>query len=108
MPPGNSLDTYSKDTYSVDSTYSQAGVFCLLVRLGFVFVLRRPRPSHRVIGAGTQINVEIVHVAGDIWIIAECRHDVFLRRADVLPTAGDHSEEVTVVHGLERILQRGG
>src|SRR3954468_24665805 len=75
--------------YSADSAFSHAGIFRFRVGVRLVFVLRRPHASDRVIGAGAEVDVEVVHVAGDVWIIPERRHDVFLRRADVLATAGD-------------------
>src|SRR5258708_20054763 len=50
--------------------------------------------------------VETVNVTGNVRIVAERRHDIILRSADVLATARDHSKEVTVAHRLECILQR--
>src|SRR5450631_1594134 len=64
---------------STVSAFSHAGIFRLGVGVRLVFVLCGPHASDRVVGAGAEINVEIVHVAGDVWIIPEGRHDVFLR-----------------------------
>src|SRR6476620_1842358 len=77
--------------YSADSAPPHAGIFRLGVSRRLVFVLRGPHAADRVVGAGAEIDVEIVHVAGDVWIIAECRHDVFLRRADFLSNAAAHA-----------------
>ncbi len=73
---------------------------------GLVLVFRRPPARHRIIGASPQVDVEVVHVAGHVRIIAEGRHDVLLRGVDVLAAARDDAEEVAVTHRLQRILQR--
>ena len=56
-------------------------------------------------GASAQIDVEIVHVAVDVLVVAEGRHDVFLAAADVLAPFGDDREEGGVVHVLQRVGQ---
>src|SRR5713226_4743347 len=88
------------------SSLAHAGILGLLRGGRLVFMLRRPHTTRRVVGAGAQIDVEVVHVAGDVRIVTEGRHDVLLRTADVLAAAGDHAEEVWVAHRLERVLQR--
>src|SRR5260370_38862937 len=87
------------------STFAHAGVLCFLGGRRFVFMLCGPRPGDSAAGAGTQIDVDVVHITRDVRIVAERRHDVLIRRVDVLATACDHSKEVAVPHRLERILQ---
>src|SRR5215470_16403644 len=57
---------------------SHAGIFRLGVGFRLVFLFGRTNAPDGVIGAGAQIDVEIVHVAGDIRIIAEGRHYILL------------------------------
>src|SRR6516162_296584 len=90
------------------SVLTHASVFSVRIGRGFVFMLCRPHASYRVVGARAQIDVNVVHVAGDVRIVAERRHYVLLRRVDVLAAACDHSQEVGVAYRLERVLQRGG
>src|SRR5579863_6038884 len=56
------------------------GVLSLGIGGGFVFVLGRTHARHCIVGASPQIDVEVVEVAGHVRIVAEGRHDVFLRR----------------------------
>src|SRR5690349_11702938 len=88
------------------SSFAHAGFFRLRVGLGFVFMLGRAHAADRVVGAGTQVDVDVVHVAGHIRVVAECRHHVLLRRIDVLASAGDDFEEGAIAHALERVRQR--
>src|ERR1700754_2716388 len=44
------------------SFFPHAGVFRLCVGVGLVLVLGRPRATDGVVGAGPQIDVEVVHV----------------------------------------------
>src|SRR5258705_8654258 len=85
---------------------AKAGVLRLSECLGLRLALFRPRPSERLVGAGAQVNVDVIDVALDIRIGAECRHDVFLVRAYVLAPARDDAEEIAVAEPFERILQR--
>src|SRR5258708_4757560 len=85
---------------------AKAGVLRLGERLGLRFALFRPRPSEGLVGAGAQVNVDVIDIAHDIRIGAECRHDVFLRRAYILAPARHDAEEIAVAEPLERILQR--
>src|SRR5205085_4361962 len=80
---------------------SHAGVFRLGVGFRLVFLFSGTNAPDRVIGAGAQIDVEVVHVAGDVRIIAERRHHILLRRTDVLAAARHDAEEVAITHGLE-------
>src|SRR4051812_46268373 len=74
---------------SVDrSALAHAGVFRLLRGGRLVFMLRGPHAPDRVDGAGTKIDVEVIHVASHVWVVAECRHHIVLRGADVLAAAG--------------------
>src|SRR5881394_1277839 len=61
------------------STRAEAGIFGLLGGGRFVFMFGRTNPADGVVGASAQIDVEVVHVAGHVGIIAERRHDVSLR-----------------------------
>src|SRR6476620_10101373 len=87
---------------------AHAGVFRPRIGLRLVFFLGGADASGRVIGAGAQVNIEVVHVAGDAGVVAERRHDVLLRAADVLAAAGDDAKEVGIAHGLGRGLQGRG
>src|SRR5258708_6784355 len=83
---------------SAPSFSAHAGIFGLGVGLGLVLVIGRAHASHRVVGAGTQIDVKVVHVAGHVRIVAEGRHHVLLGATDVLAAAPDHTEEVALAH----------
>src|SRR5499427_8617398 len=63
---------------------SEAAVFRLGRRLGFVFVFLRSPTRNGVIGACPQIDEYIIEIAHDVRIRAERRHDALLRRVDVL------------------------
>ena len=84
-----------------DHFLAHAGILRLGVGLRLVFLLGGTHAPDGVIGAGTQIDVDVVHVAGDVRVIAERRHHIFLRRIHVLAAAGDHAEEVAITHGLD-------
>src|SRR5712671_401802 len=90
----------------ISAFLAKAGVLRLGERLGLRLALFRPRPSEGLVGAGTQVNVDVIDVAHDIRIGAECRHDVFLCRAYVLAPTRHDGEEIAVAEPLERILQR--
>src|SRR5258708_29087846 len=85
---------------------AKADVLRLGKRLGLSLALFRPRPSKGLVGAGAQVNVDVIDVAHDIRIGAECRHDVFLCRAYVFAPPSHDAEEIAVAEPLERILQR--
>src|SRR5215212_6606160 len=87
---------------SAPSFASHAGLLCLGVCIGFVFLLCRTDAPDGVMRAGTQIHIKIVHVAGDIRIVAEGWHD----GVTVLAAARDDPDEIAVTHRLQRILQR--
>src|SRR5262249_31351460 len=74
--------------------------------VGLVLVLVRPRAGPRIVGTGTQVDVDVVEVAHHVRVGAERRHDVLGRRRDVLAAADHHAAEVRVAHGLERVLER--
>src|SRR5260370_36070497 len=78
------------------SSFAHAGRFRTCVGLRLVLVLRRSHARDRVIGAGAQGDVEIVHVAGDVRVIAERGHHVLLRRRDILAAARNHAEQVAL------------
>src|SRR3954463_3027939 len=59
--------------------FAHAGTFRLGIGIGFVLALAGANAADSVVGAGTQIDVEVVHVAGDVAVIAERRHHIFLR-----------------------------
>src|SRR5689334_19094183 len=73
---------------------AHAGIFRIGIGLALVFMLSRPHGSECVIGPRAQIDVKVIHVAGDIRIIAEGRHHVLLRGTDVLAAAGDDGDEI--------------
>src|SRR5882672_4703478 len=79
------------------SSLAHAGILRLGVGLRLVFLLGGARTPDGVIGAGTQIDVKVVHVAGDVRIIAKRRHD----GVAVLAAACDYADEVAVIHGLD-------
>src|SRR3954467_6819862 len=87
---------------------AHAGILRRGVGIRLVFLLGRTRTPDRVIGAGAQIDVEIVHVTGDVGIVAKRRHHVLLRRTYILAAACDHADEVAVTHGLDRLRERRG
>jgi len=64
-----------------DQLLSHAGRFRLGVSLRLVLMLGRTHAPDGVIGAGAQVDIEIVHVAGDVRVIAE-------RRASRSPARG--------------------
>src|SRR4051794_32557901 len=90
---------------SARSLLAHARIFVLGIGVQLVLVLARSGAAPGLVGAGAQIDVEIVHVAGDVRIIAEGRHHVFCGRRDVLAARGDDAEKIGVAHRLERILQ---
>jgi hypothetical protein len=79
-------------------SFSMQELFRLGIGVRFVFVLgRRVRPTASWAGA---IDIEVVHVAGDIGL-SKRRHD----GVAVFAAASHHAEEVAVTHGLDRVLQ---
>src|SRR5215813_7609430 len=94
-PPGRSLPPHT-------------GIFRLGVGCGLVFLFGGTCTPDSVVGAGTQIDVEVVHITGDIRIIAKRRHHLLLRRVHVLAATRDDTDEVAVAHGLERLRECGG
>src|SRR5258707_13468968 len=53
---------------------AHAGVFRLRISFRLVFMLCGANAPDRIMGAGAQVNLEVVHVAGDVGVIAEGRH----------------------------------
>src|SRR6201993_975567 len=84
VSPNRKTCRYPHFDPSLARSVAHARIFRLGIGLGLVFMLRRTHASDGIIGAGSQINVEVIHVAGDIRIIAERGHHVLLRRGDVL------------------------
>src|SRR5690606_27057077 len=60
----------------------------------------------RVERARTQVDVEVVHVAVDVLVLAESGHHVFLARAQILPAFRDDRQEGRVIDVLHRLRQR--
>src|SRR5581483_6176886 len=89
------------------SLLAHARVFVLGIGVVLVLMLARAGTAPRLVGTGAQVDVEIVHVAGDVRIIAEGRHHVLRGGRDVLAAGGDNAEKVGIAHRLERILQCG-
>src|ERR1700674_5301852 len=54
-------------------------IFGLLYGGWFVFMLCGPAARDCVVGAGPQIDVDVVEIADDVLVIAKRRHDVVLR-----------------------------
>src|SRR6185437_12309250 len=79
--------------FDCSTLVAHAGIFGLGIGFGFVFMLCRAHGSKCIVGARPQVDVDIIHVAGHVRIIAEGWHHVLLRRADVLPAAGDDGQE---------------
>src|SRR5258708_34629437 len=71
----------------ISAFLAKAGVLRLGERLGLRLALFRPRPPEGLVGAGTQVNVDVIDVGHDIRIGAECRQSVFLSRPYVLAPA---------------------
>src|SRR6266702_2381634 len=88
------------------SLLAHAGIFRRCIGFVLVLVLAGPGTAPGLVGAGAQIDVEIVHVAGDVRVIAEGRHHVLRGGRDVLAARGHDAEEIGIAHGLERVLQR--
>src|ERR1700761_7389654 len=66
------------------SLLAHARVFFLGIGVVLVLVLAGTGAAPGLVGAGAQIDVEIVHVAGDIRVISEGRHHVLCGGGDVL------------------------
>src|SRR6185437_10505787 len=69
---------------------------------GLRLVLVRGRASTRngVVGARTQINIEVVDIAHHVHIGREGRHHLVIGGIDVLAAVGDDIDEVTVAQCL--------
>src|SRR5690242_5690918 len=80
---------------------SHAGVFRLGVGFRLVLLFGGTNAPDNVVGAGAQIDVDVVHVAGHVRIVAERRHHILLRCVDVLAAARDDADEIRVAHGLD-------
>src|SRR6202035_3945072 len=81
------------------------GIFGFVCSRWFVLMLCGPAAGGSVTGAGPQVDVYIVETADNVLVIAECRHDIALRRADILAAGGDLAEEVCIAHGRQRIFE---
>src|SRR4029077_7986868 len=69
--------------FSRHSFFCHACIFGLLDGGWFVFMLGGAPAGDCVVGAGPQVDIDVVEVADHVLIVAERRHDVFLRRGDV-------------------------
>src|SRR5436305_14429854 len=83
---------------------AHARIFVLGIGVVLVVMLAGTGATPGLVGAGAQVDVEIVHVASDVRVIAESRHHVLLRGRAVLATGGDYAVDISVVHGPARIL----
>src|SRR5262249_1232327 len=86
----------------------EAAIFRLARRLGLIFVLLRSSARNGVVGARPQIDEYVIEVAHDVRIGTERRHDVLLRRVDVLAAVDDNAGKVGIVHRLQGIAERWG
>src|SRR6476661_2383704 len=93
---------------SARSLLAHARIFVLGIGVVLVLVLAGSCAAPGLVGAGAQIDVEIVHVAGDVRVIAEGRHHVLCGSRDVLAAGGDDAQKIGIAHRLQRILQRRG
>src|SRR5215469_4317497 len=57
---------------------AHTGIFRIGIGFGLVLMLCGTHASDRVIGARAQIDVDVVHVTGDVRIVAEGRHHILL------------------------------
>src|SRR3712207_6543295 len=80
------------------------GIFCSL----WLFIsLLRPAAVEGTIGAGPEIDVDVIQIADDILVGTERRHDAGIAAAGNLPTLNDNLGELLVGHGLQRVRQGG-
>src|SRR5215813_9296117 len=104
---GRRFATWSLVSASSCSAFlAEAGVLRLGESIGLRLALLRPHPSEGVVGASSQIDIDVVDIAHDIRIGAECWHDVLLRGAHILAATRHDAEEIAVTEPLERVLQR--
>src|ERR1700755_3005172 len=73
--PSRSWERGAVHPLFASSFFAHAGIFRLRIGVRFVFVLGRAYTPDRVMGAGAEIDIEVVQVAGDGRIIAKCRTD---------------------------------
>ena len=66
----------------------------------------RHNAAERVVGAGAQIDVEVVQVAHDVLVQAERGHHPVIAAAEILATADHDLAELVEIQGLERFRQR--
>src|ERR1700739_3585357 len=57
---------------------AHTGIFRFGIGFGLVLMLCGTHASDRVIGSRAQVDVDVVHVTGDVRIVAEGRHHVVL------------------------------
>ena len=84
---------------------ARATVLELGDRVRLAFVLGRSCARDCVIGAGSEIDENVVEITHDIAICAERRHDALLRRVDVLASVDHDIREVGVAERLQRFAE---
>src|SRR5688500_11413893 len=86
-------------TASATRLASKTGLFKLIQLLGLVVALGGTAASQRAVGAGLEINIDVVDVAHDVLVIAERRHDALAAAGFVHDApAGDDTHEFAVAH----------
>src|SRR5215469_6269794 len=55
---------------------AHAGILGVGVGLGLVLMLGGTHATDRIIGAGAQVHIDVVHVTGDVRVVAKGRHHI--------------------------------
>src|SRR5665213_4528628 len=71
-----------------------------------VFMAGRSAAGNGIVGAGAQIDIEVVDVAHHIDVGGEGRHHLVIGGIDMLAAVGDDADEVRIAEGLEGFGQR--
>ena len=73
---------------------------------GLVFMAGRPAAWNGIVGAGAQIDIDVVDVAHHIDVGGEGRHHLVIGGIDILAAVGDDADEVRIAERLEGFGQR--
>ena len=82
-------DLEAKRSAATASQSLQTIFFGFLRGFGLFVVLCWPAPWNRAVCSRLQINIDVIKVAHHVLILPERRHDIVLRRADILAASGD-------------------
>src|SRR5208283_4231101 len=97
-PPASTESRCAKISYALRSVaVAKTCTLRIRCRLRFFFMFPWPPALNRIIRSRAEINIDVVDVAHDVFVIAERRHDLGFAAAEILFTTNNNPIKFRVV-----------